>query len=173
MHARLRLTLCDPWTVACQTPLSMEFSKQEYMNGLPFPIPGYLPDPGIAPASCVSCVGRWRKPFYIWEDAEVRAHWSHSFDMHLSYLGPASSSFPSWIPSRCTAGVAAGAEESAYLSPSWFSPEPTPGGDCSGGGVDDLRAATSCVSWYMAGSHTFVSSCHSFLMLILLMVFLT
>ena len=36
-----------PWTVACQTPLSMESSRQEYWNGLPFPSPGGLSDPGI------------------------------------------------------------------------------------------------------------------------------
>ena len=40
-----------PWTVACQAPLSMEFSRQEYWSGLPFPSPGDLPDPGINPAS--------------------------------------------------------------------------------------------------------------------------
>ena len=38
-----------PWTVACLAPLSMEFSRQEYWSGLPFPSPGYLPDPGIEP----------------------------------------------------------------------------------------------------------------------------
>ena len=36
-----------PWTVACQAPLSMGFPKQEHWNGLPFPLPGDLPDPGI------------------------------------------------------------------------------------------------------------------------------
>ena len=36
-----------PWTLACQAPLSMKFSKQEYWSGLPFPSPGNLPDPGI------------------------------------------------------------------------------------------------------------------------------
>ena len=36
-----------PWTVAYQAPLSMEFSRQEYWSGLPFPSPGALPDPGI------------------------------------------------------------------------------------------------------------------------------
>ena len=36
-----------PWTVAHQAPLSMEFSRQEYWNGLSFPFPGDLPDPGI------------------------------------------------------------------------------------------------------------------------------
>ena len=40
-------TLCDPWTVACQAPLSMGFSRQEHWSGLPFPSPGDLPDPGI------------------------------------------------------------------------------------------------------------------------------
>ena len=39
--------LWPPWTVAHQNPLSMEFSKQEYWSGLPFPSPGDLPDPGI------------------------------------------------------------------------------------------------------------------------------
>ena len=36
-----------PWTVACQAPLSMEFSQQEYWIWLPFPTPGNLPDPGM------------------------------------------------------------------------------------------------------------------------------
>ena len=40
-----------PWTVACQSPLSMEFSRQEYWSGLPFPSPGDLPNPGIEPGS--------------------------------------------------------------------------------------------------------------------------
>ena len=49
--AQLCLTLCDPWTVAYQAPLSMGFSRQEYWSGLPFPSPGDLPDPGIKPGS--------------------------------------------------------------------------------------------------------------------------
>ena len=40
-----------PWTVAHQAPPSMEFSRQEYWSGLPFPSPGDLPDPGIEPGS--------------------------------------------------------------------------------------------------------------------------
>ena len=42
-----------PWTVNHQAPLSMEFSRQEYWSGLPFPSPGVLPDPGIKPRSPV------------------------------------------------------------------------------------------------------------------------
>ena len=40
-----------PWTVAYQSPQSMEFSRQEYRTGLLFPSPGDLPDPGIEPRS--------------------------------------------------------------------------------------------------------------------------
>ena len=42
------------WTVAHQAPLPMEFSRQEYCSGLPFPSPRDLPDPGIEPASLTS-----------------------------------------------------------------------------------------------------------------------
>ena len=38
-----------PWTVACQVPLSMEFSIQEIWSRLPFPSPEDLPNPGIKP----------------------------------------------------------------------------------------------------------------------------
>ena len=44
-------TLVTPWTVACQAPLSMGFSRQEYWSGLLFPPPGNLPNPGIEPRS--------------------------------------------------------------------------------------------------------------------------
>ena len=40
-----------PWTAAHQAPLSMGFSRQEFQNGLPFPYPGYLLNPGIKPCS--------------------------------------------------------------------------------------------------------------------------
>ena len=40
-----------PWTVARQAPLSMEFSRQEYLSGLPFPSPVDLPDLGIESVS--------------------------------------------------------------------------------------------------------------------------
>ena len=43
-HVHLFVT---PGTEAHQAPLSMEFSRQEYWSGLPFPTPGNLPDPGI------------------------------------------------------------------------------------------------------------------------------
>ena len=42
-----------PWTVAHQAPLSMEFSKQKYWSGLPFPIPGDLPYRETKPTTLV------------------------------------------------------------------------------------------------------------------------
>ena len=43
---------CDTMDYRChQAPLFMEFSRQEYWNGLPFASPGDLPDPRIEPAS--------------------------------------------------------------------------------------------------------------------------
>ena len=44
-------TLFNPISVACQAPLSMEFSRKEYWSGLPFPSAGDLSDPGIKPGS--------------------------------------------------------------------------------------------------------------------------
>ena len=40
-----------PWTVAHRAPLFIGFSRQEYWNGLSFPAPGDLPDPGVEPRS--------------------------------------------------------------------------------------------------------------------------
>ena len=40
-----------PWTVVLQATLSVEFSRQEYRSGLPFPSPGDLPDSGTEPGS--------------------------------------------------------------------------------------------------------------------------
>ena len=57
------------WTVACQAPLSMGFSRQEYWNGLLFSSPGDLPDPGIEPVSLRSSalVGRFFTTSATWE----------------------------------------------------------------------------------------------------------
>ena len=46
------------WTLACQVPLSMGFSRQEYCSGLPCPPPLDLPDPGIEPESL--CLPHWQ-----------------------------------------------------------------------------------------------------------------
>ena len=55
-HVRLFVA---SWTIAYQTPLPVEFSRQEYWSGLPFPAPGDLPNPRTKPESLlrISCIG--------------------------------------------------------------------------------------------------------------------
>ena len=62
-------TLCDPWTIALQAPLSMGFPRQEYCSGLPLPSPGHLPDPGIKLTSPMSLAlaGRFFTTSATWE----------------------------------------------------------------------------------------------------------
>ena len=58
-----------PWTAACQAPLSMEFSRQEYWGGLSFPSPGDPPNAGIEPVSCVGDslpLALLKKPLMTW-----------------------------------------------------------------------------------------------------------
>ena len=50
-HVQLFAT---PWTGTHQAPLPMGFSSQEYQNGLPFPSPEDLPNPGSEPTSPVA-----------------------------------------------------------------------------------------------------------------------
>ena len=60
--AKSCLPLATPWTVACQVPLSMQFSRQEYWSGLPFHSPGDLPNPGIKPFAYSPFLD-YKKPF--------------------------------------------------------------------------------------------------------------
>ena len=66
-------TLATLWTVAHKTPLSMEFSGQEYWSRLPFPSPGDLSDSGIEPMSLVSpaMTGRFFTASNTWEALNV------------------------------------------------------------------------------------------------------
>ena len=62
--ARTQLISCvrlfvTAWTVAHQTPLSMEFSRKEYWIGLPFSPPGDLPNPGIASLALLALAGEF------------------------------------------------------------------------------------------------------------------
>ena len=59
-------SLWTPWTVACQVPLSMEFSRQEYWSRLPFHIPWDLSIPGIKPMS-LAVAGGFLTINAIWE----------------------------------------------------------------------------------------------------------
>ena len=54
-HVQFVFTL---WTIACQAPLSMGFSRQEYWSGLPCPPPGDLPAQGSNPS--LLCLLHWK-----------------------------------------------------------------------------------------------------------------
>ena len=56
MHLQLlsHVNSVSSWAVACQVPLSMGFSRQEYWSGVPFPPPRDLADTGIKPVSLMS-----------------------------------------------------------------------------------------------------------------------
>ena len=71
-HVWLFATL---WTIACQTSLSMGFSRQEYWSGLPWPPPGDLLDPGIEPVSLISpvLVGGFFTTSTTWEAPVARS----------------------------------------------------------------------------------------------------
>ena len=59
-----------PWTVNCQAPLPMRFSRPEYWGGLPCPTPGDLPDPGTEPLFLTSpaLAGGFFTTRATWED---------------------------------------------------------------------------------------------------------
>ena len=67
MHAQSCLTV-TPWPVTHQAPLSLEFSRQEYWNGVPFSPPGDLPNPGTEPESPVLAGGfftQWHTTYLL------------------------------------------------------------------------------------------------------------
>ena len=70
------------WTVACQALLSMEFSRQEYWNGLSCPPPGQPADPEIEPASPASpALGQALSLLYGPTITHIHDYWkNHSFD---------------------------------------------------------------------------------------------
>ena len=79
------LTLVTQWTVACQAPLCMEFPRQEYWSGWPFPSPRDLPNPGIKPRSPALQVDSLpsetpQKPFY-----HVKSHKINSLEPRIFF----------------------------------------------------------------------------------------
>ena len=68
-----------PWTVACQAPLSMGFSRHKYWSGLPCLPPGHLPDSGIEPESLASpaLAGKFFTTSSIWENHDANLKCKH------------------------------------------------------------------------------------------------
>ena len=82
-HVRLFVT---PWTVACQTLLSMGFSRQEYWNGLPCPPAGDLPNPGIKPVSLTSPT--WAGGFFTTGANDKPRQQIKKQNHHFADIGP-------------------------------------------------------------------------------------
>ena len=92
------------WTVACQAPLTMEIFRQEYWNGLPFPTPGDLPNPGIKPTSvadsllmchlqCPRKVGKkHKKPMK--DCLSAHCEWSEVAQLYPLFCNPMDCSLP-------------------------------------------------------------------------------
>ena len=65
--------LATLWTVTCQAPLSVEFSRPEYCSEFPFPSPGTLPNPEMEPespalqANCLPC----EPPFFFFPNPQL------------------------------------------------------------------------------------------------------
>ena len=84
-----------PWTIACQTSLSMGFSRQEYGSGLPRPPLGDLPDPGIEPTSPVSPTLQGRffttqppgEPIYIYMKLNAKKRWKNVTRWYRNVFG--------------------------------------------------------------------------------------
>ena len=79
--AKSYLTLATPWAVACQAPLSMGFSRQEYWSGLPFSFPGDLSNQRIEALSLASPAleGRFFTTSTTWSTSY--GHWQNEYGM--------------------------------------------------------------------------------------------
>ena len=89
-HVQLFVT---PWTIACQAPLSMGFSRQGYWSGLPCPSPGDFSNPGIEPTSLKSLAlaggffttrATWEARS-IWHGLIIPQSYSHTAWLLLNY----------------------------------------------------------------------------------------
>ena len=129
-----------PWTVACQAPLFIAFSRQEYWSGLPFPSPGDFPNLGIGPGSLAlqagslpseppgKPYGRWAPPNYKLVGNDTSGNCLPSLKEHLltnplvSRLGHGAVHFCPYWP-LTTLAVCASKEESCPQNEECFLPQ--------------------------------------------------
>ena len=80
-----------PWTVACQAPLSMGFSRQKSCSGLPFPSPGDFSDPGFKPGSPTLQADSWPseplgKPLLYVYGYFIQEHRSLIYESYIRFI---------------------------------------------------------------------------------------
>ena len=121
-----------PWTVACQPPKSVGFSRQEYWSGLPFPSPGDLPNPGTF-ASALACRFFNNEP----PRKPLLSCYFPPLSLHSSCLGLLTEPRPHW------SALSSGPFSVLFLlspqTPSFFSPPSLP--SCPYSRVGLLREA--------------------------------
>ena len=96
--SRVRLFV-TPWTVACQAPLSMEFSRQGCWRGLPCPPPADLPNPGMEPAP-PALAGVFFTISTTWESLELQsrsAGWTLKWELRMQSSVSGRASFYQWL----------------------------------------------------------------------------
>ena len=112
-----------PWTIAHQASLSMEFSRQEYWSGLPFPSP-YMQ--GEKKVKSLSCVGLFVTPWTIAHQVPLSMEFSRQEYWGGSPLEPATSAFiwdfprvrrypPTSCPEPCMSPLPSNGSHSLYL----------------------------------------------------------
>ena len=101
------LTLCNPMDYSPPDSPVHRFSKQEYWNGLPYPPPGDLPDPGIKPVSLMS-------PKLADEFFTTSTTWE-AFIYFFPYFGHAAQLMKSYFP-----------DQGSNLPPAMKAPSPNP-----------------------------------------------
>ena len=89
-----------PWTVAYLSPLSMEFPRQEYWSGWPFPTPGDILDSGMEPASS-AVSGRFSTTWTTWEAYVDAKDKTNGFQVkpHYTFLPFCLRDFTVWLVS--------------------------------------------------------------------------
>ena len=118
-HVRLLVT---PETVACEAPLSMGFSRQEYWSELPFPSPEDCPDPGVELCLLYLLLGRQFLYHCAKWETLWRGHkpWSWFWTTGREVAGESLRSYPHWtLMSPCSFG--APSSQGCLLLPSSFS----------------------------------------------------
>ena len=115
-----------PWTVACQSPLSMGFSRKEYWSGLPFPSPGDLPDLGIKPRSPAlqsdSLLTEHQAAEYWWRISPNRVGWSHFIDTCLMGTGLCQTAYHTFLVQTLCLMYAFNTCLYLYLLPHFYRP---------------------------------------------------
>ena len=94
--------LTTPWVVACQSPLSIGFSRQEYWSELPFPSPGDLPNPGIEPGSVALQVDSLLTELWCLqaEGSACPKAWRHSESLQQAAAGAEAREMGRTLPPR-------------------------------------------------------------------------